>query len=219
MSDHLVPLAMQCPHCGAALTPQAGQRECRCGYCQAEVPLPAPGGPVYRAPPPPSALSTAIGRNDVERLRALLEAGADPNATVERYGLAKSLLFRAIEEAIAHESSEAVLLLLEYGADPNMTLGPANMPMMHAAAIAGVAEIATGLLKYGASPDVRDGWGKTPLHNANSPAVVEILVRAGADVNARDHKGRTPLQSAKEWRNKPVIEALKRCGARGGIFW
>lgn len=38
--------------------------------------------------------------------------------------------------------------------------------------------------------------GRTPLHNAKSPAVIEVLLQAGADVATRDADGRTPLHHA-----------------------
>ena len=222
MPDQQVPVALRCPSCGAALVFQPGYRECRCRYCQTMVALPASAGPIYRAPPPPSALNTAIGRNDVERLRALLEAGADPNGTVQEMGSPRSLLFNAIGVACFYQRKEAALLLLEYGADPHVTQGPAGMTMIHTAAIAGVPEIVTGLLDRGASVGARDGWGQTPLHCATrsgEPSMMELLLRAGADINARDNRGRTPLDIAREHGNKPFIAALKKCGARGGHRW
>jgi hypothetical protein len=49
------------------------------------------------------------------------------------------------------------------------------------------------LLAAGADPNARDDEGKTPIFEANEPAVVTALVRGGADPSARDNYGRTAL--------------------------
>ena len=80
-------------------------------------------------------------------------------------------------------------------------------------------------LASGMSPDARNAQGNTALvaaldHDPQSPwsgqaeAVVRLLVEKGADVNRAGADGRTPLAiaTAKSW--TPVVELLKRAGAR-----
>jgi len=56
----------------------------------------------------------------------------------------------------------------------------------------------------------KDKLGRTPLHYARSPEVVQALVRAGADVNARDILLWTPLHEA---RSSEAVQALSNAGA------
>ncbi|SPQ23476.1 8f130bd3-c285-4eb8-adf4-5f175b419792 [Thermothielavioides terrestris] len=53
------------------------------------------------------------------------------------------------------------------------------------------------LLEGGARVDVRDGYGRTPLHwaaESGNADVVRLLVEAGADLTAAGHNGSTPLE-------------------------
>lgn len=52
------------------------------------------------------------------------------------------------------------------------------------------------LLRHGADPEARDGWGRTPLHWAMSSGnaeVVNLLLGAGTPVDVMDDDGATPL--------------------------
>ncbi|KAL2193057.1 ankyrin repeat-containing domain protein [Corynascus similis CBS 632.67] len=61
----------------------------------------------------------------------------------------------------------------------------------------GSSDCARLLLEYGASVDVRDRYGQTPLHwaaKAGNELVVRLLVEAGADVDAVSDDSVTPLE-------------------------
>ena len=58
-------------------------------------------------------------------------------------------------------------------------------------------EAVTTLIQAGADVNVKDKYGKTPLHfaaqSSNNPKIVTILIKAGANVDARDQNGKTSL--------------------------
>jgi cytohesin len=71
-------------------------------------------------------------------------------------------------------------------------------------------------LEQGVDPNVRDGFGKTPLHYAAMYGyrdVAELLLNYGADPNARDYGGQTPLHWAVGSGHPDVIELLLERGA------
>ncbi|KAL2158803.1 hypothetical protein VTH06DRAFT_3995 [Thermothelomyces fergusii] len=128
----------------------------------------------------------------------------------------------ALHVAVLADRPECVGVLLREGrADPNAVFdaagpdadgpgrrGPAidgertggkaprrPVSALHLAAHAS-AECARLLLEHGASVDIRDGHGRTPLHwaaEAGHEAVVRLLVAAGANINAASRDGVTPL--------------------------
>ena len=86
-------------------------------------------------------------------------------------------------------------LLLEKGCDP--TGSPDNdygYYPLHVAAYGGKEDIVQVLLEKGATVDVKDRDGATPLMKATEkdyPTIVELLLYWGADVEARDNGGWT----------------------------
>ncbi len=129
--------------------------------------------------------------NQVECVRLLLDAGAEPNAGESRTG--ETPLHAALTKA--HEDRSAVVrLLLDAGADPNL------------ATIPGIPTLAFWR-------DVRTR-GETPLHRAaafGSPETIELLLAAGADKSPRDANGDSPLSWA-SWHLRPgrVLFLLSR---------
>ena len=74
------------------------------------------------------------------------------------------------------------------------------------------------LVSQGADVNVKDNYGKTPLHAAASRyegiECAKLLVSNGADVNERDKNGKTPLDYAKENVRTEIINYLRSVGAR-----
>ncbi|XP_004638619.1 cyclin-dependent kinase 4 inhibitor B [Octodon degus] len=102
-----------------------------------------------------SDLANAAARGQVEKVRQLLDAGADPNA-VNRFGR------RPIQVMMMGSAPMAELLLL-HGAEPNCA-DPATLTRpIHDAAREGFMDTLVALHRAGAQLDVRDAWGRLPV--------------------------------------------------------
>jgi ankyrin repeat protein len=124
----------------------------------------------------PLIAAAFLGR--AEALQALLQAGANPNAT-NLHGVT-ALLRCAAEPAKAR-------MLLERGADPNIRSLLGQSPLMLAARSPDGSQSVRLLLEHGADPNATSVFGSTPLMAAASAASLEsarLLVEHGADVNA-----------------------------------
>jgi ankyrin repeat protein len=127
--------------------------------------------------------------NELECVRILLRAGADPNRG--RDDSSETPLHHALATSEPGRTP-LVKLLLDHGADPNARTKP-------------------GILSYNFWRDARTR-GETPLHRAAAYApaeTIEILLAAGADRTIRDVNGDSPLGWA-SWhlRDKAIIDLL-----------
>ena len=168
----------------------------------------------------------------IEMMNALLDAGADVNATNDRRAT-------ALHWAITDPAK--VRLLLLKGADVNaktvdgrtplhlaatLPAGTAIIEMLieaggevNARSIVGATPLFTGatasletarlLLSKGADPNAKNGLGVTPLMTAalnGGPAATKLLLDAGADAKIRTKRGETALANAA---NRGDIESVK----------
>lgn len=109
--------------------------------------------------------------------------------------------------------------LLHVGADPKLGIPSFGVTPLHDAAFLGNTELAQRLLDAGADPKAADNRGRTPLHYAGSPAMVDLLVAKGSGPTATDKKSLTPFgfQATLQSEGVPaILEALLKHGDSGG---
>jgi uncharacterized protein len=116
-----------------------------------------------------TALHLAAFFGGAEAVRALLAAGADPDADAEN-----PLRVFPLHSAVAARDREAVAALLDAGADPNVTQRGGFTPL-HGAAHAGDAEIVALLLAHGADPALRTDDGKDARALAEGAAAAALV--------------------------------------------
>jgi len=130
----------------------------------------------------------------------------------------------------------AVQLLLERGADAAFREEGTRRGLLHAAAAKGWTEAGLRLLvEAGASVNLRDRDGNTPLHVLLTPVsdrrsafwehrgdllthLVAAWVAVGADVGARNNGGETPLDRV-FGTAKPQRERAARLALHAGLPW
>jgi hypothetical protein len=104
---------------------------------------------------------------DAERIKKLLEEGADPNI---RDGDGNTPLHFAASKGCA----EVARLLLEHGADPNAQDKNGETPL-HVAAFNGHVDVVRLLLEHRADPTVKNKDGDTPLDIARARGHREVV--------------------------------------------
>ena len=160
----------------------------------------------------------AARRKKTAVLRALLDAGADPN--IER-GAPLGL-------SVAYRNRSAVQALIAAGANVNLR-GPGDLPALTDACFSGDIELVRILVEAGADLNkrcevflsgTRGTAEATPLMVAvweGHTGVVRLLMEAGAKVTAKDSSKRTALDWARASRKpaaKQILSLLERAGAK-----
>ena len=147
--------------------------------------------------------------------RALLKAGADPNAMDrQRYDL--------ITISAVLNDVEMIKIGLAAGAKPTNITSPYDGTALIAAAHLGHLETVQTLIEAKAPLDHINNLGWTALIEAivlgdggpRHTAVVKVLVEAGAKVNIADRGGTTPLNMAKQRRYSEMVRILEQAGGR-----
>ncbi len=155
-------------------------------------------------------LHDASRDGDLERVRALIDAGADLDAQGDN---GETPLNTAILEG--HKS--VATLLIDRGGDIQARNKGGFTPL-HAAAYVNAVEIAEQLLGKGADVnDQRNKAGVAPLSVASEQGhadVAKVLINHGAELESGERNGYTPLTRAL-WRGqKEVIALLQKSGAK-----
>jgi ankyrin repeat protein len=122
----------------------------------------------------PLSYACYLGNKSV--VKALLDAGANPNLKTESGSFPLALAFEASEpEPIVTE-------LLKAKANPNV-ISPSGETPLHLAAEKGLLENVKALIQAGADLNVKDNNGDTPLAAAKRSAhndIAELLIQHGA---------------------------------------
>ena len=159
-------------------------------------------------------LLSAVGGNDLELVKFLLEKGSDPNCEVDD---GYTCLLVAVESDEA-ASLEVIKALLAAGADIH-ACGINGWSPLHMAASRNHVEKATALLEAGANVNLRtqiDGHD-SPLMEATRSGhaeMVKLLLEHGADTEVRDvilDLGLIELaETAMEGADPEVVEELRK---------
>jgi cytohesin len=175
-------------------------------------------------------LQEAVQRGDLDRVRVLLAAHADPNlGSVQKplfiaaqRGYAE--IVQALLDAGARDKNESlvvavgdghreiVAMLLQAGADVHFGADTALRKAAHNADL----ELVNELLAAGADPGARAEDGETALHAAaykGSRELIQLFLSKGLDPNATMINGYTPLLSAVVGGNLEGAQTLLAAGA------
>ncbi|KAL3848589.1 hypothetical protein ACJMK2_019438 [Sinanodonta woodiana] len=136
----------------------------------------------------------AVSNNEPEKLKEILEAGADPDQFYEDITRISSKA--VLHMACAKGQEECAKVLLAYHANPRINDRWSQTPLMYCMATHHyeVGEII--LQQEPAAVDDEDRYGKTALHKAVESGCeesVKLLLRYNADVNHRNHGGVTAM--------------------------
>ncbi|KAF4342133.1 ankyrin [Fusarium beomiforme] len=140
-----------------------------------------------------------MGRQSIEFLRFLLEAGADPNQDPDAASYPLALVTGL------YKDTAAIDLLLQHGARIE------HSGALSAAARLGNESMMRYLLDRGARPESdapSTGTGASPLHvavKAGHVGVASILLQNGADPNATDGNGTSAIELARLMREQGKI--------------
>jgi len=190
-------------------------------------------------------LHKAAREGDADRVRELLDAGADVNVrnssnAVKLLRGGTPLQWTSLHYAAYYGHLEIAEILISRGADLDAD-DPYYSTPLYLAAEEGHPEVVEFLISKGAKVNVKSSSsGYTPLHRAawgpvtrrfgqgvekfgvdpkeNYREIVAFLISKGAEINARDNDGKTPLDQA-TWSDKGETAALlRKHGAEHGTI-
>ena len=174
---------------------------CRNDFPLAELLLEHGGGVDVRDATNQTALHKAIDRRDkvsIDRVKFLLEHGADVNAQRDDLWAPLHLAFRAGELEVAR-------MLLDHQADVNAKNDDGQAPLHLLSRLKAQQDEDDGsedvkqLLERGANVNEKDKDDATPLHLASyykRLEIVRVLLDGGANTDVENDQGKTPLQMA-----------------------
>ena len=152
-----------------------------------------------------SPLVIAVESNYQEIVQVLLEAGADPDATLNEKESTPLMT------ATWWDNDECAKLLIKHGANVNRT-DMDDDTALHYGAMQNSSKCTRLLLAKGANVNAVNKKQQIPLHQAchnGSLSCVRLLQQSGGDLKAVDKFGLTPLGMAETKDQTLVVEYLK----------
>ena len=184
-------------------------------------------------------LHKAAREGDADRVRELLDAGADVNV---RNADKQRLQYTPLHWAAYYGHLEIAEILISRGADLDAEDPDYSTPL-YLAAEEGHPKVVEFLISKGAEVNVKSSRsGYTPLHraawgpvamrkhlgageagivseaelNENYLGIVGMLLEKGAKVDVLDNDGKTPLDQAIRNGEKEIVDLLRKHGAKTG---
>lgn len=155
-----------------------------------------------------SPLWSAVKEDDVDKVGALIEEGADVTEAVKPIG------WTALHIAAGHGSLRVAALLLSKRANVDAPAADGETPL-HLAAQEGQAKSISFLVENGATVGARNDDRETPLHTAvqhvgGKPLDhIKALLEARADPSEADGDGQTAITTAHRYTNRgEELEAI-----------
>ena len=181
------------------------------------------------------ALHKAAREGDADRVRKLLDAGADVNVRNANKG---RLQYTPLHWAAHYGHLEIAELLISRGATVDAIDSAFSNPL-YLAAEQGHPKVVKFLISKGAEVNVKSSRsGYTPLHRAawgpvarrfgkqaetfgadpeqDYKKIVAFLIAKGAEINARDNDGKTPLDQAIKGSTEEMVALIRKHGGKTG---
>ena len=160
-------------------------------------------------------LHVAAFRGNHAAMRALVAAGADPNALENDF-------YDIVTIAAVADDLPTLKLALDLGCKPTNVTSRYDGTALIAAAHLGHVEVVETLIAAGAPLDHVNNLNWTALIESivlgdggpRHTATLRALVDAGADVNLADGNGRSPLELAERSGYREMARILRAAGAR-----
>ena len=168
-------------------------------------------------------LHKAAREGDADRVRKLLDAGADVNGrnsskAVKLLSGGTPLQWTSLHYAAYYGHLEIAEILISRGADLDAD-DPYYSTPLYLAVEEGHPEVVEFLISKGAKVNVKSSSsGYTPLHRAAWGPVALMLLEKGAKVNARDNDGKTALDQATWSDNGGTAALLRKHGGEHGTI-
>ena len=165
-------------------------------------------GQLYKTDPM-RALAKAAGEGDLDRIKQILDDGADINAQGMN---GMPVLFWPLRD----KNIKGFSYLLRKGADPNVQWSTGSSVMELVAGLDDISYLRIVLASKGNPNLVNFNSGKTPLFQAVKFGVddsVILLLQHGANINAKNSTGRTPIFDAISVGDYEIALLLAKNGA------
>ncbi len=154
-------------------------------------------------------LHDAIEKGETAKVKQLLANGKVNFQSTNNNG------FLPLQVAVMYGRTEVCELLIKQGEDVNEQDRAGGMAPLHIAAGKGnlPQSVWMVLLDNGANLNIKDRYGRTPLHliaRAGDPRIAKMLIKKGARTNIRDQQGKTPLDIASDSGHEKMVAVLSQ---------